>query len=442
MAGGALAAEQLTASGSQRRLQDIVDEAGLALGRPVAIDDRQLRLLAYTQHQRDEVDEVRLASVLRQPFQREVIQWFRDHGVGTSSGPVAVSGSEELGLLPRVCIPIDCYEHLLGHMWLIDADGTLTADDIERAAAFGREAAIVLYRELLLRDLDRAAEREFLRDVLSQDGEVREHALAQAGQLGLITPDGPFAVLALRITDPCATISPEAKQLALDTALARIRRQLAPKHGLHLLRPGHALLLVSLAEPKLRSQGIRSFAELLQSELQGTLAASGDHVGVVSVGGSAKSLVEAVISYRQAVRALDVAEAVSSFGHVVEWDDLGIYRLLVNLPLDQLGATELHAGLQALVDDPRHHSLVATLESFLDNAGDVQATAAALYVHRTSLWHRLRRIEELAGVNLNRGEDRLMLHLGLKLARLRGETWRACEQPGALDVEGTGRASV
>ncbi|MEA2378997.1 MAG: hypothetical protein QOD13_2904, partial [Thermoleophilaceae bacterium] len=238
------------------------------------------------------------------------------------------------------------------------------------------------------------------------------------------------------------TISPEAKQLALDTALARIRRQLAPKHGLHLLRPGHALLLVSLAEPKLRSQGIRSFAELLQSELQGTLAASGDHIGVVSVGGSAKSLVEAVISYRQAVRALDVAEAVSSFGHVVEWDDLGIYRLLVNLPLDQLGATELHAGLQALVDDPRHHSLVATLESFLDNAGDVQATAAALYVHRTSLWHRLRRIEELAGVNLNRGEDRLMLHLGLKLARLRGETWRACEQPGALDVEGTGRPSV
>jgi hypothetical protein len=432
VAGGSLAAEHLTASGSQRRLQDIVDEAGLVLGRPVAIDDRQLRLLAYTEHQRDEVDEVRLASVLRQPFQREVIQWFRDHGVGTSSGPVAVSGSEELGLLPRVCIPINCYEHLLGHMWLIDADGTLTTDDVERAAAFGREAAIVLYRELLLRDLDRAAEREFLRDVLSQDAEVREHALAQAGQLGLITPDGPFAVLALRITDPSATISPEAKQLALDTALARIRRQLAPKHGLHLLRPGHALLLVSLAEPKLRSQGIRSFAELLQSELQG---------GIVSVGGIAKSLGETVVSYRQAVRALDVAEAVSSFGHVVEWDDLGIYRLLVSLPLDQLGATELHAGLQSLIDDPRHHSLVATLESFLDNAGDVQATAAALYVHRTSLWHRLRRIEKLAGVNLSRGEDRLMLHLGLKLARLRGEGWRASEQPGALDVEGTGRAS-
>ena len=49
---------------------------------------------------------------------------------------------------------------------------------------------------------------------------------------------------------------------------------------------------------------------------------------------------------------------------------------------------------------------------------DAKATAAALWPHRTSLYYRLRRIEDLAGVDLSRGADRLLCHLALRLARL------------------------
>ena len=59
-----------------------------------------------------------------------------------------------------------------------------------------------------------------------------------------------------------------------------------------------------------------------------------------------------------------------------------------------------------------------TLETYLDHAGDVKSTAAELWLHRTSLYYRLRRIEEVAGVDLNRGEDRLLCHVALRLARL------------------------
>ena len=59
-----------------------------------------------------------------------------------------------------------------------------------------------------------------------------------------------------------------------------------------------------------------------------------------------------------------------------------------------------------------------TLETYLDHAGDVKRTAAELWLHRTSLYYRLRRIEEVAGVDLNRGEDRLLCHVALRLARL------------------------
>jgi DNA-binding PucR family transcriptional regulator len=65
-----------------------------------------------------------------------------------------------------------------------------------------------------------------------------------------------------------------------------------------------------------------------------------------------------------------------------------------------------------------HEQLVETLGTYLEHAGDAKATAAALNVHRTSLYYRLHRIEELAGVDLSSGEDRLMCHMALRLARL------------------------
>ena len=62
--------------------------------------------------------------------------------------------------------------------------------------------------------------------------------------------------------------------------------------------------------------------------------------------------------------------------------------------------------------------LVTTLETYLDRAGDAQATAAALFIHRTTLYHRLRRIAEISGADLRDGDDRLALHVGLRMWRL------------------------
>ena len=62
--------------------------------------------------------------------------------------------------------------------------------------------------------------------------------------------------------------------------------------------------------------------------------------------------------------------------------------------------------------------LVETLEAYLDRAGDARAAAAALFIHRTTLYHRLRRIERIAGVDLRDGDDRLLLHMALRIRRL------------------------
>ena len=45
--------------------------------------------------------------------------------------------------------------------------------------------------------------------------------------------------------------------------------------------------------------------------------------------------------------------------------------------------------------------------------------ARALHLHRATLYRRLARVEEITGLDLSRGDDRLLAHLGLRLYRCR-----------------------
>jgi DNA-binding PucR family transcriptional regulator len=94
--------------------------------------------------------------------------------------------------------------------------------------------------------------------------------------------------------------------------------------------------------------------------------------------------------------------------------------MLVHFPVEHLDFAAMNPELARLFVHRDAEWLVRTLESFLDSAGDVKATAGELFLHRASLYYRLRKIEELAKVDLGDGKDRLALHLGLKLARMAG----------------------
>ena len=60
----------------------------------------------------------------------------------------------------------------------------------------------------------------------------------------------------------------------------------------------------------------------------------------------------------------------------------------------------------------------ATIRTYLDCGANAQQAAARLHIHRTTLYWRLGRVAELLAVDLSQGDDRLKLHLALKLAEL------------------------
>ena len=73
-----------------------------------------------------------------------------------------------------------------------------------------------------------------------------------------------------------------------------------------------------------------------------------------------------------------------------------------------------------LLADRAASTLLPTLGTFLDCAGDVRRTATELRVHRTTLYHRLSRVEQISGLSLRDGRDRLLMHLTMRLHHMYG----------------------
>jgi DNA-binding PucR family transcriptional regulator len=125
-------------------------------------------------------------------------------------------------------------------------------------------------------------------------------------------------------------------------------------------------------------------------------------------------------SLRQAADAAMIARALMPAGGALRYDELGAYRYLVHLPLDDAPHDRLCEAVERLLDyDARRQTqLLPTLEQYLRDRRSGATTARKLFIHPNTLRQRLDRIEKLSGLDLA-GEDLLSLELAVKLVRLR-----------------------
>lgn len=396
-------------------LQRVVDSLARRLGRAVAVDDTSFRLLAYSA-QVGAIDDMRARVILTREAPPEGLAWLRRFRLGQASGPVRMPADEGLGLLPRVAIPIRHQGVQFGYLWLIDADGSLADDDLAVAATVAGDAGEVLFRERIIDELRDARVGELVRDLLSPDADAQQLAADGLIEGGLFASRGGVVTIVVQPLPTAGQDVLEEDRLALSAALHSTAGNLPPRECLALVRPRHAVLIL----PQSTYERFPRVAHELCTAAEARLGTSdGRRAVVAGVGRQTRRLADAGISYGQALAAIQVADVVPTFRPVAAYDGLGIYGLLASQPADQLDALEVLPAIEALLSsDP---PLFVTAEMFLDRAGDSRSVADQLGLHRASVYNRLHRIEQLTGFDLSDGEQRLVLHLGIKLARLLGK---------------------
>jgi purine catabolism regulator len=125
-------------------------------------------------------------------------------------------------------------------------------------------------------------------------------------------------------------------------------------------------------------------------------------------------------SWAQAKRAKQVAEVCGLPGEIVTYDRLGVYSLLYLIPSGEEREQFLKrfAYPLQLADRKGGGRLVETLEMFFRCNGNIKLTSEKLYAHYNTVVYRLDKIQSILGVSLDDPEDRLQLHLALKLGQI------------------------
>ena len=140
------------------------------------------------------------------------------------------------------------------------------------------------------------------------------------------------------------------------------------------------------------------------------------------LGGPCREPVEIARAYAQARRTIATARRLGRQGQVVAFEELGIHRLLLEVPdLSELRAFADEV-LDALAAYERKHraGYLRTLAVYFRENGSLQRAARELRVHPNTVTYRLNRVEALTGLDLGRYQDRLMAQVALEIMEALG----------------------
>jgi sugar diacid utilization regulator len=253
--------------------------------------------------------------------------------------------------------------------------------------------------------------------------EAREHAAARLGA-------GLLEELRNGEVDPREIVR-RASRLGCD--LARGAVVLACEVGTN--RPRQAMALISSEYPG-------AIAELVEGRVYAVLPARGADEAPELTVSAACAVAARLRNYGKAGissfyadpadlrRAVQEAELVLD---VVSRDERlaeqlnggagsGVYRLLFRAlashPEEVRSFYEDTVAAVVRYDDQYHTDLLGTLEAYLANDCNMNATAREIYAHRHTVAYRLQRVRELSKLDPMISEDRERLSLGLKAYRI------------------------
>ena len=127
---------------------------------------------------------------------------------------------------------------------------------------------------------------------------------------------------------------------------------------------------------------------------------------------------------QEAELVLDVLRHSDVGGRDLHAEDIGtgtyrlLFRVLASHPEEVRSFFEDTVAPIVRYDDQYRTDLVGTLEAYLEQNCNMNATAAAIYAHRHTVAYRLDRVKELTRLDPMQSEDRERLGLGLKAYRI------------------------
>lgn len=136
----------------------------------------------------------------------------------------------------------------------------------------------------------------------------------------------------------------------------------------------------------------------------------------VSFGTIVNEIKDVSRSYKEAKMALDVGKIFYSGRNVVAYNNLGIGRLIYQLPMPlcKMFIKEIFEGKSP---DDFDEETLTTINKFFENSLNVSETSRQLYIHRNTLVYRLDKLQKSTNLDLRVFEDAITFKIALMVVK-------------------------
>lgn len=166
--------------------------------------------------------------------------------------------------------------------------------------------------------------------------------------------------------------------------------------------------LVKELEPDVSLADLQNMAKEICNNINSEIMAK----ATIGIGTIVSNIKDIARSYKEARTALDVGKVFDDEKYILSYEDLGIGRLIYQLPttLCKLFLTEVFK--RGSIDE-LDQEIIYTIQKFFENNLNVSETSRQLYVHRNTLVYRLDKIQKITGLDLRQFDQALIFKVAM-----------------------------
>jgi len=381
----------------------LANAVALMVGGATTIEDRQSNVLAYSSAD-DPIDPPRRETILGRKVPDHWLARLREDGVfrrlWTTDEVVHVVYPDD-DYRSRLAISVRAGGEALGSIWVIEGHAPFDerAEQALREAA--RIAALHLIRHAAGEGLERRRRGEALRSAL--EGQLPPELLSES--LGMPAGGGPLAVIAFELPagdSAGAALQAERAVDMISLYCQSFRRQAACG------AIGRIVYLLVAGDELTRLAG--DIVERVRQALRIDLRAA--------IGSSVERLADLPRTRWEADQVLRImAGGKDAVAHVDGLRSHVVLQRLIDLAGDDAEVRSGKVDVLLRHDADHNTAYLETLAAYLDAFGDVRAAAEALQIHPNTFRYRVRRMVEVAALDLDDPVERLVVHFQLQLAK-------------------------
>jgi len=163
---------------------------------------------------------------------------------------------------------------------------------------------------------------------------------------------------------------------------------------------------------ELNSRDSTSEIEQVANTIVDTLSSEAMSRVYVAIGAVVRDLKDVSNSFKEARLAQEVGKIFESDKQIVNYERLGIGRLIYQLPLP-LCRIFINEMLQGFSIDDIDEEMSTTVMKFFENDLNVSETSRELYIHRNTLVYRLDKLQKMTKLDLRKFGDAITLKITL-----------------------------